>query len=256
MHGPHRSPARYGAAFRPLQQRIRGGLRSCVVVSVRVSGCTAKDSGAQVGRFSPVGHTVSEVDDAASACTNNDGQGGVTKRSVDPGWWASRRRRLGGGEEVSSRGGSVTAGDEAARAAWWRIDGAAQQRRTAAGCAVGKQVKATGAFGAAAADGWRWADEQTAGLLGVILVTPHPSRVLGSKALASRVLKHSVGRGQVAWAVVGAGSARGCISAASATHSGWPPVLRGRIDKGQRVHGQSFRLSSRALRVHGATRVG
>ena len=109
---------------------------------------------------------------------------------------------------------------------------------------------------AAAADGERWADEPTAGLLGVILVTPHPSWVLGSKALASRVLKHSAGRGQVAWATVGAGSARGCFSAASATHSGWPPVLRGRIGKGQRVHGQSFRRSGPGLLVPGAERVG
>ena len=136
-----------------------GGLRACSVVATRVSGCTAKASGAQDVRFSPVGQTVSEVDDAASACTNNDGVGGVTKRSVQSGSSASRRRRLGGGEEVLSRGGSVTWGGDAARAAWWRIDGAAQPRRAAAGCAVGEQVKATGAFGAAAADGWRWAVE-------------------------------------------------------------------------------------------------
>src|SRR5690242_21807813 len=104
-----------------------GGLRACSVMATWVSGCTAKVSGARVGRFSPVGHTVSEIDDAASACTNNDGRGGVTKRSVHSGCWASRRRRLGGGEEVVSRGGSVTRVGEAARAAWWRSDGAAQQ---------------------------------------------------------------------------------------------------------------------------------
>jgi len=109
---------------------------------------------------------------------------------------------------------------------------------------------------APSADAERWADEQTAGLLGVILVKPKLSGVLVSKALASRVLKHSTGRGQVAWAVPGAGSAWGCVSAASATHSGWPPVVRGRIDRGQRVHGQSFRLSGPALQVHRAERVG
>jgi hypothetical protein len=87
-------------------------------------------------------------------------------------------------------------------------------------------------------------------------VTPKLSGLLESKALASRVLKHSTGRGQVAWASWGAGQTRGCLSAASATHSGWPPVLRGRIDKGQRVPGQSFRPSNPVLLVPGAERVG
>jgi len=93
-------------------------------------------------------------------------------------------------------------------------------------------------------------------LLGVILVTLKPSRVLESKALASRVLKHSAGRGQVAMTASGAGPTRGCLSAASAPHSGLPPVLRARIDKGQRVPGQSFRPSSPLLLVPGAERVG
>jgi hypothetical protein len=87
-------------------------------------------------------------------------------------------------------------------------------------------------------------------------VTPKPSRVIASKVFASRVLKHSAGHGQVAWSSWGAGPTRGCFSAASATHSGWPPVLRGRIDKGQRVPGQSFRPSSPVLLVPGAERVG
>jgi hypothetical protein len=87
-------------------------------------------------------------------------------------------------------------------------------------------------------------------------VTPKLSWVHESKALASRVLKHSAGRGQVALASWGTGPTRGSFSAGCATHSGWPPALRGRIDKGQRVHGHSFRLSSPALLVHGAQRVG
>jgi hypothetical protein len=87
-------------------------------------------------------------------------------------------------------------------------------------------------------------------------VTPKLSGVLVSKALASRVLKHSTGPGEVAWAVWGVGPSRRCLSAALATHSGWPSVLLGRIGKGQRVHGQGFRRSGPALLIHGAERVG